>query len=77
MGSVAISDVKSLSTKREARSYGKGVIFTKKCGDNTVDLHVQTAGRKYGDEQILYGRLRASSLLASYHRLEKAKLTSC
>ena len=59
-----------------------------KCGDNTVDLHVWTketipwiymfgqrvpAGRK---EHIVYGRLRASSSLASYRRLEKAKLTS-
>ena len=52
MGSVAFSNVillKSLSTKREAQSYGNGAILTKKCGDNTVDLHVWTkvpAGRK-------------------------------
>ena len=31
------------------------------------------AGRKEGEEQILYGRLHASSSLASYRRLEKAK----
>ena len=43
MGSVAFSLLKSLSTKREARkSYGNGAIFTKKCGDNTVDLRVRT-----------------------------------
>ena len=46
MGSVAFSDVillKSLSTKREARNVlGNSAIFTLKCGDNTVDLHVRT-----------------------------------
>ena len=39
MGSIAFSDVIlliSLSTKREVT-----VIFTKKCGDNTVDVHVR------------------------------------
>ena len=53
MGSVAFSDVillKSLSTKREARKVMEMVLFFhKKCGDNTVDLHVRTkvpAGRK-------------------------------
>ena len=52
MGCVAFSDLiqlKSLSTKCETqKSYGNGVIFTKKCGDNTVDLHGWTtvpAGR--------------------------------
>ena len=76
MGSVAFSDVillKSLSTKREARKVlGNSAIFTKKCGDNTVDLHVRTkvpASRKY-DEQIVHGTLRARSSLASYRRLE-------
>ena len=70
MGSVAFSDViqlKSLSKKREARKVTEMVRFscTKK-GDNTVDLHVRTkvpAGRKKGDEQMLYGRLHASSSL--------------
>ena len=53
MGSVAFSDVillKSLSMKREARKVTEMVRFSpKKCGDNTVDLHVRTrvpAGRK-------------------------------
>ena len=36
MGRVAFSDVKSLSTKCEARKVA--VIFTKRYGDNTVDL---------------------------------------
>ena len=70
MGNVAFSDgilLKTLSTKREARKVTEScAIFTQKCGDNTVDLHVRKkvpAGRKWGDEQILYGR--ASSSLAS------------
>ena len=67
MGSVALSNViqlKSLSMKCEARKVTEMVRFSpKKCGDTTVDLHVRTkvpAGRKKGNEQILYGRLRAS-----------------
>ena len=74
MGSVAFSDIiqlKSLSTKCEAWKVMEMVRFSPKM-DNTVDLHVRTrvpAGSKYGDEQM---RLRASSSLASYRRLEKA-----
>ena len=52
MGSIAFSDIillKSLSTKHESRKVTEMVRFSpKKCGDNTVDLHVQTkvpAGR--------------------------------
>ena len=70
MRSIAFSDViqlKSLSTKREAQKVTEMVRFSpKKCGDTTVDLHVRTkvpASRKKGDEQVLYGRLRASSSL--------------
>ena len=56
-----------------------------KCGVCYVGRYIKTipltyivqtkvpAGRKEGEEQILYGRLRASSFLTSYHRLEKAK----
>ena len=50
MGSIAFSDVillKSLSTKHESRKITEMVRFS--CGDNTVDVHVQTkvpAGRK-------------------------------
>ena len=70
MGGVAFSDVillKSLLMKHEAQNVT--ATFTKKYGGNTVDLHVWTkvpASRKAGNEQILYGRLRASSSLASY-----------
>ena len=52
-GSVAFSDViqlKNLPTKCKARKVMETVRFSpKKCGDNTVDLHVRTkvpAGRK-------------------------------
>ena len=71
MGSIAFSDViqlKSLFTKCKTQ---KVTEMVQKCGDNTVDLHVQTkvpAGTKKDDEQIW--RLHASSLLVSYSRLE-------
>ena len=83
MESIAFSDViqlKSLLTKREARKVTEMVQFSPKNVKTTADLHVRSkvpAGRKQGDEQILYGRLHASSSLASYRKLEKAKLTSC
>ena len=47
MGSVAFSDVIFYSKANVKPE--NGAIFTKKCGDNTVDLHVWTkvpAGRK-------------------------------
>ena len=63
MRSVAFSNViqlKSLLTKREAQKVTEMVRFPpKKCGDNTVDLHVRTAGRQKGDEQILYDYVQA------------------
>ena len=79
MGSVAFSDVvlpKSLSMKHEARKVMEMVRFSpKKCGDNTVDLHVWTkvpAGRKRAVNKCYMG-LHAYSSLASYRRLEQAK----
>ena len=60
---VAFSDVfNSKAYRRNAKleKLRKWGDFYKKCGDNTVDRHVRTkvpAGRKKGDEQILYGRL--------------------
>ena len=79
LGSVAFSDViqfKSLSMKREARKVTEMVRFscTKK-GNNTVDLYkCSNKGTMYqqvdkGDEQMLYGRLRASPSLVGYCRL--------
>ena len=63
-----------------SKAYGRnmklenGAIFTKKCGDKTVDLHVQTkvpAGRKAMNKYYYMGHLHASCSLASYHRLEQ------
>ena len=78
MGNVAFSRVillKSLSTKREARK------VTEMAHKNVETIPLTYMfGQRYqqvGNRAIskLYGRLRASSSLASYRRLEKAKLT--
>ena len=69
MGSVGFSDIILLD---EMRSPKNGVIFPNDCGENTVDLHVRTEVRTYqqvGNRAMLYGRLCASSSLASYRRL--------
>ena len=74
MGSIAFFNVillKSLLTKREARKVMGMVRFSQK--------NVETIPLTYLFRQrvMTMGRLCASSSLACYRRLEKAKLTSC